>query len=161
MTIAEFRSDHWRPRAINCIGIVELAGYRLKLYAIVQGDGALNMHRFAGWEDLVCGALPQPATDSLRPGLGFIIMHQAQVGDYLVFGWWDNGNELPVRLFVSPPVVARFRGPNERESFCIWDIDVMVHERDAFVRATRAAGIDADAYLADRLHAPGDIPMNG
>ena len=44
--------------------------------------------------------LPQPAEAAGRPGLGFLIAHQGRTGDYVVLGWWDHENELPLRVFL-------------------------------------------------------------
>ena len=82
-------------------------------------------------------------------GVGFLITHQAIAGDYLIAGWWDNVNELPMRTFVSQPGAADFCPSNERQSICIWDVDVVTAERDAFVAAFGEDGLDKETYLND------------
>ena len=53
--------------------------------------------------------------------------------DYLILAWWDRENELPIKVFVkgdSDPAWRRARGG---ESVCVWDLDVLWHEREAYV----------------------------
>ena len=73
-----------------------------------------------------------------------------------VLRWWDRENELPIRVWVAeqdggPP---RWRPAQGSESVCVWDLDVIWHERQASVRTLLAKhpAPDADsAYLDDVL----------
>jgi len=99
--------------------------------------------------ELLWDTLPDPAEAEGRPGVGWVILHLGRDVDYLVLGWWDRENELPVRIWVreggNPWRVAR--GP---ESFCVWDLEVMAHERDAYVRhVLRLGPSGVDDYLED------------
>ena len=148
MTITELANPVMPPRAIDARGIVERNGWRLKHYSVVQ-QGEFDRARFRGLEQVLDQMLPKPATDQLRHGVGFLITHQATAGDYLIAGWWDNVNELPMQTFVSQPGAADFCPSNERQSICIWDVDVVTAERDAFVAAFGEDGLDKETYLND------------
>jgi hypothetical protein len=71
-------------------------------------------------------------------------MHQGR-GDYLVLGWWDNENELPLRVLVWGE--SGWREARGSESVCVWDLRILWHERDAYV-ATVLSGRDPADYLA-------------
>ena len=136
-----------QPRPLTFLGVEAVAGYQLKVYAIRSADQAFERGRFAGGWTLAAEALPQPAVTGGRPGLGFVILHQAQGDDYLILGWWDRENELPTRVFLGG--INGWREARGGESFCVWDQRVMWWEREAYVGtvlAGRAGG--AEAYLA-------------
>lgn len=83
---------------------------------------------------LALDALPEPAQTPSRPGLGFCVLHAGRGADYAVLGWWDRENELPVRIFVRPHDESAWRPSRGGESFCVWDLQVVAFERDAYVQ---------------------------
>src|SRR5919198_1368337 len=99
----------YAPRPVRFLGPHEHAGWRLKVYGIAFGGGPLERPRFDPGVQLALAALPSPAVTAARPGVGFLILHQGRTGDYAVLGWWDNENELPLRVFVRPPGAAAWR----------------------------------------------------
>lgn len=137
----------YQPRPLAFLGVESVAGYFLKVYSIRYADGAWNAGRFAARWELAAGALPQPASAEARPGVGFAILHQAQADDYLILGWWDRENELPIRVFLRG--VDGWRPAMASESFCVWDLRVIWWEREAYVGTVLAGSANAvDAYLA-------------
>lgn len=128
-------------------GVFEHGGHRLKEYAIRFGADALDRSSFEGGIARALRELPPPSLAEGRPGLGFLIVHRGCGADYVVLGWWDRENELPVRVVVRDGGEWRAAGPNE--SFCVWDLDVIAHERDAYVETMLAGprGPGADGYL--------------
>jgi len=141
----------FEPRPVDFLGLREARGFRLKLYSVVYGGGRLDLPRFERALPMLEDALPQPAETEGRPGLGFAIFHQGRSGDYAVLGWWDNENELPTRVFVREG--EQWRGANERESFCVWDLEVVWTERQAYVETMLAGpeGGGVEAYLSRRI----------
>jgi hypothetical protein len=138
--------DRFQPRPLTVLGIQQVAGYRVKRYAIRLGDGPIDMARFdAGW-DLVPDILPRPAIAAERPGVGFAILHQGRTGDYVILSWWDQQNELPTRILVRD--LSGWRSAESSESFCVWDLRVMWWEREAYVNSILAGLLNAaEAYL--------------
>ncbi len=82
------------------------------------------------------------------PGVGSAIIHQGATAGYFLLSWWDNDNELPMRVFVREG--ERWRPARDSELFCVWDLEIIWHEREAFVRSmlTRGGG-GVEAYLID------------
>jgi hypothetical protein len=68
--------------------------------------------------------------------------------DYLVVGWWDNENELRMKIWVTENGQWR---EALNESFCVWDMQVMAFERDAFVATLLQKQPDVAAYLQQQL----------
>lgn len=123
--------EPYRSRAIRFHGRANRAGTALKLYSVVAGDGPPDLDRFEPGMNLAEEVLPSPATDDRRPGAGFTIAHHGASTDYLVVCWWDNENELPTRVFVRGS--EGWRAATERESFCVWDLEILWQERELYV----------------------------
>jgi hypothetical protein len=138
-------------RPIRYLGIAEPKGYRLKQYAILYGGGPFREEDFANGVNLAYESLPTPAVTTMRPGVGFAIAHQGNGADYAVLAWWDNENELPLRIFVRPQTAdGQWRPARGGESVCVWDLEVIGFERRAYVE-TMLGGGSVEDYLQRRI----------
>jgi hypothetical protein len=127
-------SEEYRPRRTTFHDVRELEGWRLKVFSIVYGTGVMEWTVYDDVWPLIRSALPQPAVTPCRPGVGFFIAHTGRGVHYAVLGWWDNENELPIRLFVREfGDNTEWRAGTGAESVCVWDIQVIAHERDVYV----------------------------
>lgn len=153
----------YAPRPICFLNVLVHDGWQLKQYAVSAGReagvaeasadvSAAPWAEFAVGRALALSALPSPAKTSERPGTGFLVEHRGRGADYIVLGWWDRENELPIRVVVREQVPhAEWRAARASESVCVWDLQVVGFERDAYVATVLApdAGPGAvDAYLA-------------
>jgi len=135
------------------------ADWRLKLFSVNYGSGPIDWPVFAPGLALAERSLPRPAIATGRPGVGFLIAHQGRDANYAVLGWWDRENELPLRIFVSlDRRPESWRSAADGESICVWDIEVVWAEREAYVATVLSpSGGGVDAYLARRgSPIPGD-----
>jgi hypothetical protein len=123
----------YAPRAIQFLGMREPNSWRLKFYSIAYGSEPIDWSLFAPGIAMAEEALPNPAEYPGRRGLGFLIAHRGRTADYVVLGWWDQENELPLRVFVMPPGRVHWRPAQGSESICVWDLEVIAFERDCFV----------------------------
>jgi len=137
-------------RAIRFHQILGPDGWRLKLYSISFDGSDVDWAEFGGGLALARSVLPRPDMDQGRPGVGFVIAHHGRGIDYTVVSWWDRENELPTRVF------ARF-GDDEKgwrpaaggESFCVWDLEVIWAEREAYISTFLSGEVpDVAGYLA-------------
>lgn len=147
--VAAENTAHWQPqpylpRAITPAGIKNLSHWQLKRYVIrySQAQGATPDYPPA--YQLVSQWLPRNAETAERPGVGFVIEHQGKTLNYLIVGWWDNENELRVNVWVQEQDIWRAA---QGESFCVWDLQVMAFERDAFVDTLLQHTPDIPAYM--------------
>jgi hypothetical protein len=141
----------YAPRPIATLGLVEYRGWTLKSYSILYGGVPFDPTRFTGGRTLALMCLPDPAVTPERLGVGFLIEHQGRNIDYLVLGWWDRENELPLRVLVRDDTDGEgWRPARGSESVCVWDLQVIWREREAYV----ATAMDPDqrdgraSYLA-------------
>lgn len=144
----------YAARTIRPMGLRQPRDWRLKLYAILFETDRLDLPGFASGLELAEAELPEPAVTAARPGVGFLIAHQGRTAWYVVLGWWDRENELPLRVFVRD-AGGGWRPARGSESVCVWDLQVIGFERDAYVATLLAGGADpaaaADTYLGHRL----------
>ena len=144
------------PRPITFLDVLSHAGWRLKRYAITYGAPVLDWTDFIPGVALALAELPAPARTPARAGVGFLVQHRGATADYVVLAWWDQENELPIRVVVRDHAPgATWRAARGSESFCVWDLQVIAFERDAYVATVLAEGDAraADAYLAAILPA--------
>lgn len=151
-----YPSEPFSPRPIRPLGVRKHNDWRLKTYSIIYGPAPLDLPLYERGLTLAFAALPSPAITVARPGLGFVIFHQGRGVHYLVLNWWDNENEFFNRVFVHPLGDSHeWRPASGAESACVWDLEVIWHERNAYVRHILSrvgdGGSGAEAYVADQL----------
>lgn len=148
----------YSPRRIRSHGLRRHRGWRLKVYSITHDGSDLDWPAFESGLGLAMNALPEPAHTEQRPGVGLVIVHAGRGADYVVLGWWDRENELPLRVFVrSSGDPAGWRAAEGSESVCVWDLQVIGFERDAYVSTVLSVDRTGDvtSYLGRYLpHEP-------
>jgi hypothetical protein len=78
----------------------------------------------------------------------FVIFHDGSSALYLVLAWWGNDNELFTSVSVRTD--AGWIEDPSRFSFCLWDMEVMWFERNAFIDCVYSVTPDLNAYRATR-----------
>ena len=137
----------YQPRPVVFHGIETHAGWRIKRYAIHLPGGTFEAERFTPALSLAHDALPSPDIAAGRPGAAVLIEHQGAGVDYLVLGWWDRENEIPLLVWVNDG--DGWRTARRGESVCVWDLAVLWSEREAWVRhGMRSGGADLDSWAA-------------
>ena len=79
----------------------------------------------------------------------FAIFHDGAGMAYLVLAWWGNDNELFTSVSVQTPD-GWLESPSQY-SFCVYDLEVIWHERNAFVQHVYCAQPHLERYRAARL----------
>lgn len=142
----------YAPRRTRFTGVCEHRAWKLKTYEITCDDEPIDDHTYDEGLPVALNVLPAPAESDVRPGAGFIIRHQGRGMHYLVLCWWDNENELPIRVWVKPrdDAAATWRPAGDSESVCVWDLHVIEFERRAYIEhvLARPDAVDLESYLA-------------
>jgi hypothetical protein len=125
--------EEYRPRSVRFHGVRAVRGMKLKLYSISWNGAEPDWEMVEPGLTLAFSKLPAEGVVPGRPGLGFAIAHHGRTTDYVVLSWWDNENELPTPVFVRSEGRIWREGAGS-ESFCVWDLEVIWFERDAYVR---------------------------
>lgn len=117
----------------------------VKLYGITSTERALPWSMFRDRLKEV------KATRSIvwKSTPAFAIFHDGVHSLYLVLAWWSNDNEL----FTSISVLTEhgWLEDAERYSFCLFDMEIMWHERAAFLQHLYLGNPDLSAYRASKL----------
>ena len=139
----------YEHRQMRFLELHERNGFTLKLYSVVFGDSDFDMARFVTGLEIATSEVPTADASNGRPGVGFAILHQGNAMDYVVLGWWDRENELPLRVFVRESEVWRPAGTNE--SLCVWDLEIVWFERNAYLQSILCdRGASIENYLEAR-----------
>jgi hypothetical protein len=147
-------SEPFAPRERRFEQVVELVGYRLKLYTVRYAERELSSEARDYALSAAAPLLPQPACTDSRPGVGFAIHHAGRGMDFFVLAWWDEENELCTRVLArTQSDVREWREVRYHTVGCVWDLEIVAFERDAYVATVLAnAGEPVlDAYLRARL----------
>lgn len=149
--------EPYEKRRVRCIDLWDIDDWRLKVYGITYAGSAPRADLVEAARMQASEAYPTPAITENRYGRGFVGVHDGRGADFLFYCWWENENELGHRVFAGPksslPELPEQNGAQIRA--CTWDVTVIAHERDAWVRHVLAnpLGPDLDAYLEDQLDA--------
>ncbi|MDQ8182082.1 hypothetical protein [Pelagicoccus sp. SDUM812005] len=79
----------------------------------------------------------------------FAIFHEGANLRYLVLAWWGNDNEL--FNSVSVEFDGQWLSDPNRFSFCLWDLEVIWHERNSFIKHLYSGTSDIAAYRNDLM----------
>lgn len=131
----------YKPRKISSLSPTFDAD-GLKLYTISASGAEVDASRY---QDRLAFVKSQKKIDSATPG--FAILHDGATCEYLIVGWWRNNNELFVSVSVKEPDV--WVEDLTKYSFCVWDLDIIWHERNSFIRHLYSGTTDLDAYRKD------------
>ncbi len=143
--------QRFAPRETRFRGIRSRGGWSLKLFSVVYGGAAFDVEDFELPMGMASDGLPGPDPDRGRPGLGFLVAHQGRAENYLILAWWSNENELPIRVWVRREG-EEWRPAVDGESVCVWDLEVVWEERQAWIATMMSGPARPEDYLA---HVPG------
>jgi hypothetical protein len=146
-----------RVRSIAPLGLIDSNGWRVKLYGITQNAHSPSEELLAIAHRLAAQSLPSPARTGERYGLAFVTVHEAALFNQIIVDWWERVNELRHRVFkADPESPTDFREITATgEAFCVWELKVIAHERDAWIemlRSPKPVEERVESYLASRLH---------
>ena len=136
----------YRPRPIVSLPL-DADADGLKLYTIAATDQAVDIAPYLPRLAAMKQARSIPWADTPA----FAIFHEAAKARYLILGWWGNSNEMFIA--VAAQDASGWVEDLSRYSFCLWDMQVMWHERNAFVECMYGSVPSLEAYRASRLTA--------
>ena len=145
----------YRPRPVRCLELFEREGWRLKVYGIAYGRDLPRSELVATAKRIAASALPSPAVDASRYGVGFLGIHDGRGANFIFLCWWAHENELHHLVWSAPSdELQRFteQAPGAPKA-CVWDLAVIGFEREAWLECVLAnpSGPDLEGYLARRL----------
>jgi hypothetical protein len=148
--------EAYATRPTRCLEVIEIDDWRLKLYGIGYEVERPNEVLVEAAVAAAQERLPRPAVTDDRYGVGFVCAHDGRGANFVFVDWWADENELHHHTWLSSkedPGTLQPTDPPEDFIACAWDLAVISHEREAWVRhvLAREDGPDLDGYLADQL----------
>lgn len=144
----------FRTRRVSSEGLWACRGWRLKVYVITESGEAPQPSILVEAKRLAARRLPREPFADGRYGAGWIIVHIGEAGDYVFVDWWEHEDIVQHHLYGRPRGQDRFqyRWP-AGAGFCVWEMAVCWHEREAWVRHVmdRSGDPDIEGYLTDQL----------
>jgi hypothetical protein len=128
-----------------------VGGWRLKVYGIATPG---RVPRRALVEATVSVARKVlPPIDRDRPGIGFVIAHDAATVGIALIYWWQSANELHQRVFTSPLDAPEALVPvADPAAGCVWELGIIDFERRHWIDDVLKRG-DVERYLTRHLDA--------
>jgi hypothetical protein len=146
----------YRPRHLRFIRRQDMGDWRIKVYGIATFGRTTRSELVEAAVSQAAKTLPQPAVSDDRPGIGFVIAHDAASVCFALVYWWQSANELHQRVFVSPLAEpGNFRRYENPGAGCVWELGIIDFERRAWLEDVLAnpEGPDIDRYLNRALNA--------
>jgi len=147
----------YAPRSVRFKGHFLFEDWRIKLYSIsVRNEhveeSRLNEVKFnlSKWLEKSC-AYP---LDTYR--MATLIIHEGKEGCFVILNWWIGENMLQNFCYLKRHGEPDFQLYSDQGMMaCIWEMAVLWHERNAWVRniLQQPQNPDVNAYLADGLNA--------
>lgn len=134
----------YQARRVRALPPLNVAGRMLKLYAVFSEQHAHTaLPSEAALHRLLEVVLP-PLVDERDHPAGFAILHFANDGIYLLVSRWYDANMLKHQVYQ-----CRIEGGHIQLSAdlaetqiiaCVWELEILKFERDAWVRTVLAQG---------------------
>ncbi|MEM9594610.1 MAG: hypothetical protein AAGD06_10110 [Acidobacteriota bacterium] len=143
----------YRPRRTWSAGVRPMGGWRLKVYGMTAPGVALDGTLLAAGLEAAACRLPAPSATPL----GFVLVHRGEQGVWLQRGLWAD-DILEQRVWLAPlgDTTAFGAAPFDDFAACVWELEVILHERDAWIRHVMAppGPPSFEGYLGDVLSIP-------
>lgn len=164
MAMTEFPTtvptERYRPRRTEPLGVVECAGWTIKLIGITADAGLPDDGEVAAAVAVAERELPQPARNPTRSGVGFCIVHRGTEAVWVLVCWWEL-DIMYERLWRADLGSTDLRAvPPDGPTACVWELLAIDHERRAWIDHVLARPADPDfaGYLTSTLTVSGPTP---
>jgi hypothetical protein len=146
----------YAQRNVRFLEIYRTEGWILKLYGIAWQGSAPHIEVVEQAKRATARVLPSPAETENRYGVGFVIIHDGQDARWLLVDWWELESILHHQLLTMPlDGGAPFEPAPPGMTACVWELPVILFERDAWVNTVlrNPDRPDLTAYLSCQLNA--------
>jgi hypothetical protein len=142
----------YRNRLTWLIGVREVVGWQLKVYGIsASGEWIANNVVEAALSH-VADNVPWPDREDVR--YGFVTIHAGEDSVWLLVDIWMDEILRHFLYAATDSSQPQFKpGPRDGTTACVWELQVIRHERDAWVEhvLSKPATPDFEGYLLDHV----------
>lgn len=143
MTLAPYA-----PRRHRSLGLWEGA----KAY-LIEAERLASADLITAAQQHCARHLPQAMAATQHHGAAFAVLHAGADANWLLLDWWTDGDILSQTLWRADRDETRFLPVPGPALACVWELTVLAHERDAWVRHMLRADPDPAGWRADVLPA--------
>jgi hypothetical protein len=146
--------EPYRTRSIRPLELWTIEpSWRLKVYGIAYDAEVPREPLIAAARDAVQAELAGADTDG--HGVGWVTVHDARDGVFVLVDWWGGENMIYQRLWYGAADLPIVLTPGDRDApvMCVWELAIAAAERRAWIDCVLAnrAGPDLERYLAERV----------
>jgi hypothetical protein len=146
--------EPYRPRTATFLELWQPNDWLVKLYGLAYERETPDPATVTAAKHAATTALPHPARTNDRYGIAIVIVHQGQDACWLLIDWWGHESVLHHRLLMAPlGKDDGYRDPPPDVAACVWELPLLMFERDAWVTTVMSGGSIAD-YLSRRYAGP-------
>jgi hypothetical protein len=146
----------YKKRSIRFIELWECEGWTLKVYGISNKNEFPPLTLINIGKTAIKDYLPGEAFHHGRFGAGFLGIHEGHGSNFFFLGWWENENELYLRVLQSasetPNKISNISSSGPAS--CVWELQVINFEKDSWICnvLNNANGPNLHNYLNDHLN---------
>lgn len=143
----------YTPRATRMACIHKCCGWTLKVYEVCFGSHSMPADQLAKTLDFVEKNVPWPSVSISGQNAGFVIVHRGRDAMWLIVHVWQSDILVQFAFqatLLEPVDFVRLR--SDGMCGCVWELEVIKHERDAWVRCSMGSDDRAaETYWNDNL----------
>jgi len=143
----------YAPRPVEFVDVWEHEGWRLKVYGIPYGRSHVRAELVEAARKAFGGELPS-IDERGSTGAGFIVIHDAEDGCYVLVSRWANAIEVHQRILFADIDEPGMLRPLETDVIgCMYELGVIEFERRRWMEVVRENPDDVDLarYFASRM----------
>jgi hypothetical protein len=138
-------------RLVTDLGVIEEHRAVIKLYGLSHTERPPAPALIEAAGEAARRRLAAVAGGRQHTTYGFAVVHNARPACFVLIGWWMTDLDLACEYLTSPHSEPHALRPVDGGAVgCLWELDVLAHERAAWWRALTRGG-DRATYLADRM----------
>jgi len=147
----------YTPRPVRFLELWRPGEWTVKVYGISAKGERPDPDLVSTGKELAVRQLPVPAAAGNRYGVGIVIVHEGEDGNYVLVNWWMGENMLHNHVYHASRTGTRpgdFRDVTPTGlTACVWELHVLHFERTAWIRSVlaREGGPNLEEYLMQRF----------
>ncbi|MEM9348665.1 MAG: nuclear transport factor 2 family protein [Pseudomonadota bacterium] len=143
----------YTPRRFSFLGLEHVSGMAVKLYAIALPNATTDEGNI---RQALAQQLPELVAKAVlagnHHGQAYCIIHVSDQSAWLLFDWWAHGDITCHILLRAEAQLLDFQVVTTGHlNACVWESQIIEHERRAWVQHMLADRPDALRYQADHL----------
>jgi hypothetical protein len=152
LNIPYYHARMFASRGVRQVGDWSLKWYEIQYDTSRPVDDLIHPAIVRAAEDVVAGFIGPMNEEGSHYGVGYVIVHEGKLENWILVNWWTAG-------IIGCELMARSRKtePGSFEIYtgvgmaCVFELEIVAFERDAWIRHALKGGGRLHEYLQDHL----------